>query len=87
MFDMSKTNGMLRCRNIGMSTRSSKKKLFKMRRPRTEKFKKSFTYLGPKKWNALPNNIQLVQTKAEFKSMLNAHIEIKSRKETESKAN
>ena len=38
----------------GPRTRFTKKTLLTVNRPRTEKFKKSFAYLGPKKWNHLP---------------------------------
>ena len=37
--------------SVGVKTRSSKKKLLKLKKPNTEKFKKSLTYLGPKTWN------------------------------------
>ena len=41
----------------GPRTRSTKKTLLTVKRPRTEKFKKSFAYLGPVKWNHLPMEV------------------------------
>ena len=61
-------------RKTGPRTHSSNKKLLKIRHPKTEKFKKSMSYLGPKKWNALPEQIQTTDSKIEFKSKLQAHI-------------
>ena len=49
-------------------TRSHCKKLLKIKRPRTEKFKKSLAYIGPSKWNALPEAIQHLQSRESFKT-------------------
>ena len=49
MFDVSKVESNLKDnKEVGVRTRSSKKKLLKTIKPRTEKFKKSFSYMGPK---------------------------------------
>ena len=52
-----------------MVTRSQSKKLLKIKKPRTGKFKKSLAYYGPKKWNALPVELHLADRKATFKTM------------------
>ena len=52
---------------VGVSTRSSKKKLLKIKKPRTEKYKRSFAYCGPIKWNSLPENFHQAGTKEAFK--------------------
>ena len=69
MFDVAKDKGNLKPQNSGMSTRSSKKALLKSKRPRTERFKKSLAYLGPKRWNALPANLHHAVSKASFKNL------------------
>ena len=75
MFDMSQYNhNMQNNRTEGVKTRTSGKCLMKIKRPRTEKFKKSLAYHGPKKWNALPQNLQLSKSKGEFKLRLEARI-------------
>ena len=79
MFDLSKVSGKLKRPNkFGVSTRSSARKLFKIRKPRTEKYKKSASYIGPKVWNLLPDHIQQTDVKTEFKCKINAHYELKS---------
>ena len=80
MFDVSQNECNLKVRlEEGVRTRSSKKKLLKIRKPRTEKCKKSLSYMGPKKWNALPENIQLCKSRLEFKKMVCTHVENKSK--------
>ena len=59
-------------------TRSSKKLLLKTRRPRTEKFKKSLAYRGPKSWNALPAEFHLAQTKVKYKSLITNRVNSKA---------
>ena len=51
----------------GIITRSQRKKLLKLKRPRTEKFKQSLAYSGPIKWNALPELMQHERSKEAFK--------------------
>ena len=48
-------------------TRSSKKLLFKLKKPNTEKFKDSLFYTGYKIWNQLPVSIQLSDDPNVFK--------------------
>ena len=53
-----------------IATRSSKKKLMILKKPRTDKFQRSITYRGPKLWNQLPLKIQNADTSTQFKSLL-----------------
>ena len=50
-------------------TRSQSKKLVKVRRPKTEKFKKSLAYKGPKKWNSLPDELHHTLDKGHYKRL------------------
>ena len=68
MFDMSKQKvNVKEKRKVGAFTRSQKGKLLRVKRPRTEKFKKSLRYRGPKKWNNLPSEVQQKVSRSEFK--------------------
>ena len=81
MFDMSlEASNLKGPKGSGVSTRSSGRKLLKVRRPRTERFKKTPTYLGPEKWNALPEDIQQSKTKKEFKLKIQALVTGRSQK-------
>ena len=60
-----------------MVTRSSAKKQLKIVRPRTEKFKKSLSYRGPKKWNNLLVDVQTLIPKKEFTAKTSALINIR----------
>ena len=51
-------------------TRSHSKKLLYSKKPRTEKFKNSFAYQGPKKWNNLPDTFRQMTTKEGYKLMV-----------------
>ena len=51
-------------------TRSQKKTTLKIRRPKTDKFKKSLAYLGPKKWNTLPLDLHQSADKWEYKRLV-----------------
>ena len=55
---------------LSVKTRSSAKKLVKCKRPITEKFRKCLAYLGPKKWNNLPTELQHAQDKYTYKSLV-----------------
>ena len=83
MFDISKDDSKLRVRREGqIKTRSFRKKLLKIRKPRTEKYKKSFSYVGTKKWNALPEDIQMCNTGFEFKKLVRTHLEDRFKSES-----
>ena len=51
-------------------TRSQKNRQIKVRKPKTERFKKSLTYRGPKKWNALPCDLHHANDKALYKKLV-----------------
>ena len=61
-----------------ISTRSSNKVMLKTKRPRTEKFKRSFAYVGPTKWNALPERFHHTQSKAAYKALVSNWISLKA---------
>ena len=63
---------------VPVKTRSSKKLLLKIKRPHTERFKKSLAYVGVKKWNDLPQGFHHTQTKAVYKSMVADWVEKKA---------
>ena len=67
----------LRREQMSMKTRSSSKKTLKVKRPRTEKFKRSLAYIGPVKWNALPSAFHHTQTKSAYKSKVDGWIKLK----------
>ena len=54
-------------RRSGVTTSSEKKKNFKIRRPNTEKYKRSCSYRGPKGWNSLPYHVQTSDNITMFK--------------------
>ena len=69
MYDLSRDDGNLKAqRTEGVKTRSSHKKLMRVKKPRTERFKRSLAYKGSKKWNALTKDMQFTETKGEFKT-------------------
>ena len=69
-------------KKIGVCTRSDSKKLLRVKRPRTEKYKKSLTYNGPKKWNALSEEIQKASTKELFRNQICNRILLKAERES-----
>ena len=71
MYDKSTNpdNAVVRSANM-VVTRSQKKKQLKIRKPRTERFKKCLSYVGPKKWNALPNDLHHLNEKAQYKKLV-----------------
>ena len=71
MFDWSNDPKMLSKKsNATVQTLSHTKKLLKVRRPKTEKCKKSLIYKGPVIWNSLPADFHNVHSKAAFKHMV-----------------
>ena len=59
MYDVAKVSSNLNVGGkTGVKTRSSTKKLVKIRRPKTERFKKCLASVGSKRWNALPGEIK-----------------------------
>ena len=53
-----------------IKTRSSKRRLMALRKPNTNKYKRSITYKGPKMWNALPTDAQTAPNLWQFKSLI-----------------
>ena len=57
-------------RKTAVRTRLSKKKNLRIKKPNTERFKKSIAYRGPKLWNALNREVQCCDTYLEFKNKI-----------------
>ena len=71
MFDKSKDPGNRTVRTGNMvTTRSQLKRQLKIRKPKTEKYKKSLSYKGPTKWNALPGDLQHTEEKILYKKLV-----------------
>ena len=80
MFDMSQQSKKVnKVRDAGVLTRSQKFKTLKLTRPKTEKFKKSLTYLGPQKWNGLPGLLMQTDSRPEYKAKLSQYVDLKVR--------
>ena len=65
---------------IGVVTRSQRKKMMKVKRPKTEKFKKSLAYRGPKRWNSLLVEIHQVEDKIMFRRLARDWVSQKAQK-------
>ena len=73
MYQISNLNGFKGWKTrSNIRTRSSLKKLMKVKKPNLVKFQRSIAYLGPKLWNGLPKNLQTATSYGEFKTLLNA---------------
>ena len=71
LYDQSKVPALLKLKVENMvTTRWSRKRLMKIKKPRTEKFKKSLAYVGPKRWNNLPETFHQGQIKSSFKLLV-----------------
>ena len=71
MYDQAQNPRLLKVKpSYAINSRSSHKKLLKVRRPRTEKFKKSLAYQGPKKWNGLPDELHHTHDKCTYKRLV-----------------
>ena len=64
--------------SMSIKTRSQNKKLLKVKRPYSEKFKKSLAYFGPKKWNLLPESFGHSISKVTFKNLVEGWVKNKS---------
>ena len=75
MFQISRSKGFGGWKKRGTSivTRMGKKKLMKIKKPNTEKFKNSISYLGPKAWNGLPLDIQKIEDPTDFKNKVDRY--------------
>ena len=76
MYDMASNVENLRQPKLeGVNTNSSNKKILKVKRPKTECFKKCLAYLGPKVWNALPDHLHHITVKSVFKTQVRLMVE------------
>ena len=79
MYDMAQDNQLLKKRkSVSVKTRSHNKKLLAITRPRTEKFKKSLAYRGPRRWNLLPTSFHRARTKMEYKGKVKRRVNDKA---------
>ena len=79
MYDKAQITSNIRSTSkLSVKTRSSNKTLLKVKRPRTEKFKRSLAYVGPHKWNALPERFHHAQTKMAYKAMVRDWVILKA---------
>ena len=73
-------------RSEGVRACSHRKRLLKVKRPNTEKFKKSLAYKGPKSWNMLAETYHQAQTKDAFKVLVSQKVSLRMKKDIENKA-
>ena len=78
MYDKAQKKSNLKESSNNLRTRSQSKKLLRLKRPRTEKFKKCLAYAGPSKWNQLPADAQHLQSKDSFKLFVTKWIKDKA---------
>ena len=65
MYDVSHlSNQLQKQREVGVKTQSHSKRLVKIQKPSTEKYKKSLAYRGPKLWNDLPGELHHLNTRS-----------------------
>ena len=87
MYDQAKIPTLMKTRPKNMiKTRSSNKKIMRLKKPRTEKFKKCLAYKGPKTWNSLPESMHYVQTKASYKLLVGQMVDKKSMQSAQKEA-
>ena len=79
VYDWSLDKNKLKCKPKGsVSTRSQDKRLIKVKKPVTEKFKRSLAYRGPFKWNKLPVNYHKAPSKTAFKMLIEKKMSLRS---------
>ena len=79
MFDMSSIDENVKKKTgEGVVMHAQSFKSLKVAKPRTERFKKSLTYRGPKKWNNLPGALWQIDSRFDFKKEIPAHVEQKA---------
>ena len=59
---------------LTVKTRSSNKVLLKIKRPNSEKFRKSLAYTGLKRWKSLPAEFHKTEDKPSFKNMVSDRV-------------
>ena len=88
MFDQAQNPNLLRKKSsYAIRTQSSNNKLLKTKRPHTEKYKKSLAYLGPKKWNKLPEAFHHAEYKCSYKLLVSNMVRDKYNKSVAAGAN
>ena len=71
MYDWAQNPKRLKIRSKGsVKTRSHNKKLIYLKKPKTMKFKNSFAYQGPMKWNCLPVALHQATTKEAYRLLV-----------------
>ena len=79
MYDQAQNPDMLKRKTeYAIRTRSSKKKLLRVKRPYSEKFKRSLAYMGPKKWNQLSEELHHAKSKNLYKLLVGDMIKSKA---------
>ena len=79
IYDWSLVKGKLKSKSKGaLSTRSQDKRLIKLKKPITEKFKKSLAYRGPSRWNKLPVSLHKAPSKPAYKILVEKRMLLKS---------
>ena len=79
IYDWSLVKGKLKSKSKGaLSTCSQDKRLIKLKKPITEKFKKSLAYRGPSRWNKLPVSLHKAPSKPAFKILVEKRMLLKS---------
>ena len=79
MYDQSRVpSNLKKTKAEGVKTRSGHKINLKIKKPLTERFKRSLAYTRPKKWNALPEHLQKATSKEVFKSLIARRISDKA---------
>ena len=88
MFDLSNNTALLKNKTLSqVQTHSSCKKLFKIKKPRTEKYKKSMVYKGKTKWNGLPVSLHQATSKHAYRLLVQNWIVARSRSVPETGTN
>ena len=82
MFQISKQVGFKgwKPRKTNIVTRLNKKKLMKVKKPNTTKYRNSIAFLGPKTWNNLPLDLQKIESYTEFKNKVIQYQKEKNKK-------
>ena len=75
MYDWAKDSTKLKVKSTySIKTRSHNKRMLFVKRPKTESFKRSFAYQGPRKWNRLAEAFHQAATKESYKLLIGGMI-------------
>ena len=83
MYPLAQVSENLKKKCVGVRTRSSQKKSMKVKKPNTERFKRSVVYRGPKMWNVLSKDTQFCDSYHQFKSKLDKYYQSHIKNKTE----